>query len=45
MLEVLHSDVPLRLIEKEFPSGEASSLVGLTTFRRKSDFSQEPPDD
>jgi transposase len=29
MLEVLHSDVPLRLIEKEFPSGEASSLVGL----------------
>jgi transposase len=29
MMEVLHSDVPLRLIEKEFPSGAASSLVGL----------------
>jgi hypothetical protein len=26
MMEVLHSDVPLRLIEKEFPSGAASSL-------------------
>jgi hypothetical protein len=29
MMEVLHSDVPLRVIEKEFPSGTASSLVGF----------------
>ena len=29
MMEVLHSDVPLRVIEKEFPSGAASSLVAL----------------
>lgn len=29
MMEVVHSDVPLRVIEKEFPSGAASSLVGL----------------
>ena len=27
--EVLHSDVPLRVIEREFPSGTASNLVGL----------------
>ena len=29
MMEVLHTDIPLRVIEKEFPSGAASSLVGL----------------
>src|ERR1035441_2859340 len=29
MMKVLHSDVPLLAIEKEFPSGTASSLVGL----------------
>jgi len=29
MLEVLHSDVPLRVIEKEFPSGVASCLAGF----------------
>ncbi len=29
MMEVLHSDVPLRIIEKEFPSGAASSLAGI----------------
>ena len=29
MMEVLHSDAPLRVIEKEFPSGPASSLAGL----------------
>ena len=29
MMEVLHSDVPLRVIEKEFPSGAASSLAGI----------------
>ena len=29
MMEILHSDVPLRLIEKEFPIGTVSSLVGL----------------
>jgi transposase len=29
MLEVLHSDAPLRVIEREFPSGPASDLVGL----------------
>src|SRR5215467_7636264 len=29
MMEVLHSDTPLRVIEREFPSGPASNLVGL----------------
>jgi transposase len=29
MMEVLHSDVPLRVIEKEFPSGTASRLAGF----------------
>ena len=29
MLEVLHSDAPLRVIEREFPTGPASNLVGL----------------
>ena len=29
MMEVLHRDVPLRFIEKEFPSGAASSLAGI----------------
>jgi hypothetical protein len=29
MLEVLHSDAPLRVIEREFPSDPASDLVGL----------------
>jgi hypothetical protein len=29
MMEVLHSDAPLRVIEREFPSGPASNLVGL----------------
>jgi hypothetical protein len=29
MMEVLHRDVPLRFIEKEFPGGAASSLAGI----------------
>ena len=29
MMEVLHSDAPLRVIEREFPNGPASNLVGL----------------
>ena len=29
MMEVLHSDSPLQVIEKEFPSGAASSLAGF----------------
>jgi transposase len=29
MMEVLHSDAPLRVIEREFPSAPASNLVGL----------------
>jgi hypothetical protein len=29
MMEVLHRDVPLRFIEKEFQSGAASSLAGI----------------
>jgi transposase len=29
MMGVLHSDAPLRAIEREFPSGPASNLVGL----------------
>jgi hypothetical protein len=29
MMEVLHRDVPLRFIKKEFPSGAASSLAGI----------------
>lgn len=29
MMEVLHSDASLRVIEREFPSGPASSLLGL----------------
>ena len=29
MMKMLHSDVPLPVIEKEFPSGTVSSLVGL----------------
>lgn len=29
MMEVLHSDVPLRVIEKDFPSGTASRLAGF----------------
>src|ERR1700736_982160 len=29
MMEVLHRDVPLRFIEKEFPRGAASSLAGI----------------
>ena len=29
MMEVLHRDVPLRFIEKEFPSGAASNLAGI----------------
>jgi len=29
MMGILHSDAPLRVIEKEFPSGPASNLVGL----------------
>jgi hypothetical protein len=29
MMEVLHRDVPLRFIEREFPSGATSSLAGI----------------
>jgi hypothetical protein len=35
MMEVLHRDVPLRFIEKEFPSGAASSLAGIIKGRER----------
>src|ERR1051326_2757861 len=37
MMEVLHSDTPLRVIEREFPSGPASNLVGLIKAGRSRD--------
>jgi transposase len=37
MMKVLNSDVPLLAIEKEFPSGTASSLVGLIKGSRLQD--------